>query len=149
MSQQNVQAMRKLYLAFNQGDLDVVDEGYSSNIVFNAAENAFYAGGSPYKGFPAIRDGVFNAVTTEFEDFRSEVEDMIDAGDTIVATGRYRGRSRQTGKDLSGQFCHIMHVDGDGKVDRFQEYCDTLHGADVAGRAQRTEEARAGEPLPA
>lgn len=149
MSQQNVQAMRKLYNAFNEGDLDTVDKGYSSNVVFNAAENTLYAGGSPYKGFPAIRDGVFNPVTTEFEDFRSEVEDMIDAGDTIVATGRYRGRSKETGKDLSGQFCHIMHVDGDGKVDRFQEYCDTLQEAEVAGRAKRTESSRAGDPLPA
>mgnify|MGYP006176862203 CR=1 FL=1 len=38
----------------------------------------------------------------------------IDAGDYVIGTGRYRGTHKTTGKSLSAQFCHVMHVDQQG-----------------------------------
>ena len=65
----------------------------------------------------------------------------------MVATGRYRGRNRLTGKELSAQFCHVLHVDSNGKLDRVQEYVDTLHEAEVAGRTQVIPELRIPQPV--
>jgi len=37
---------------------------------------------------------------------------------------------------LSAQFCHVIHFDGQGRLDRIQEYTDTLAEAEVAGRVE-------------
>ena len=149
MSQQNVQAMRGLYEAFSRGDLDTLEKGLSPEILWNEAENSLYSAGNPYRSFAAIRDEVLLPPTRDYDNFRVEVEELLDAGDTIVTTGRYRGRNMETGKELSAQFCHLLHVDADGKLDRVQEYVDTLQEAEVAGRAQRIEQIETRQPMPA
>ena len=57
MSQENVQAMRRLYDAFNSGDLDTFEQGVGRGIQWNEADNSLYAGGNPYRSFAAVRDG--------------------------------------------------------------------------------------------
>ena len=147
MSQQNVEAMRGLYDAFNRGDLDTFEAGLARDFQWNEAENSLYAAGNPYRSFAALRDGVFDPVDRDFTDFRVELEQLLDAGDTIVATGRLRGRNRDTGRELSSQFCHVLHVDANGRLDRFQEYVDTLQEAVGAGRAQRAERIEVIQPV--
>lgn len=147
MSEQNVQAMRRLYEAFAQGDLDAFERGCSRDIVWNEAESSLYAAGNPYRGFLAIRDQVFAPTLRDFENFTCHVERLLDAGDLVIATGRYRGRNRETGKLLSAQFCHILQVDEQGKLEAVQEYVDTLHEAEVSGRTERViEELRIPHP---
>lgn len=140
MSEQNVQAMCGLYDAFNSGDLDRFEQGVSRDILWNEAENSLYSAGNPYRSFAAIRDGVFAPTARDFDSFRVDLEQLLDAGDHVIGTGRYRGRHKTTGKELSAQFCHVLHVDRDGKLDRVQEYADTLHEAEVDGRTQRIEQ---------
>ena len=137
MSQQNVQAIRRLYEAFAQGDMDAFERGCSRDILWNEAENSLYAGGNPYRSFAALLTGVFTPTLRDFEDFRCNVEKLIDAGDYVIGTGRYRGTHKTTGKSLSAQFCHVMHVDQQGKLEAVQEYVDTLHEAEVSGRTER------------
>jgi ketosteroid isomerase-like protein len=149
MSQQNVQAVRGLYDAFSRGDLDTLEKGISRDILWNEAENSLYSAGNPYRNFAAIRSGVLEPPTREYDNFRLELDELFDADDTIVTTGRYRGKNKETGKELSAQFCHVLHVDKDGKLDRVQEYVDTLHEAEIAGRTQRTEQIKTRQPMPA
>ena len=73
-------------------------------------------------------------------------EQLIDGGDYIVATGRYRGKAKATGKTFATQFCHVMHVDGTGKIDGFQGYSDTLDEAQVTGRVKLAEPIRTPQP---
>ena len=147
MSQQNVQAMRGLYDAFARGDFDAFERGLSPDIVWNEAENSLYSAGNPYRSFAAIRDGVFAPTERDYDNFRVEVEQLLDAGDFVIGTGRYRGRNRETGKELSAQFCHVLNVDTEGKLDRVQEYADTLHEAEVHGRTQRLAELKIPQPV--
>jgi uncharacterized protein len=146
MSKQNVQAASGLYDAFNRGDLDALEQGFSPVFTWNEAENSLYAAGNPYRSFPALREGVFTPTSRDFDPFRCDVEQLLDAGDHVVATGRYRGKCKATGKTMATQFCHIMHVDGAGKVDSIQEYADTLDEAQVTGRTQPVEELRIPHP---
>jgi uncharacterized protein len=139
MSQENVQAMRRLYDAFNSGDLDTFEQGVGRDLVWNEADNSLYSGGNPYRSFAAVRDGVFAPTARDFDSFRVDLEQLLDAGDHVIGTGRYRGKCKDTGKELSTQFCHLLHVDSDGKLDRVQEYADTLDEAVVTGRTQLLE----------
>lgn len=146
MSAQNVQAVRGLYEAFNSGDLDSFQRGLSPKLLWNEAENSLYASGNPYRNFSTLRDNVFGPTARDFEQFRCEVEQLIDGGDHVIGTGRYRGRYRQTGKPLTAQFCHVMRLDSDGKLERVQEYCDTFAEAEVKQATQRVEEAKIPHP---
>jgi len=147
MSQANVQAVSRLYDAFNDGDLDYFEQQLSNDLVWNEAENSLNSDGNPYRSFAAVRDGVFAPTVRDFDRFRCDLEQLYDAGDNIIATGRYRGISTATGKELSAQFCHIAHLDDDGKLDRIQEYTDTLQEAQVTGRAQQIEAIRIPQPV--
>ena len=147
MSQQNVQAIRRLYEAFNSGDLDTFERGVSPDILWNEAENSLWAAGNPKRSFSAIRDQVFALTERDFDNFSCDLEKLLDAGDFVVGTGRYRGRHKATGKLLSAQFCHVMHVDPQGRLEAFQEYADTLQEAEVSGRtAHVTEEIKIPHP---
>lgn len=147
MSQENVLAMRGLYEAFARGDLATFERGVSGNLIWNEAENSLYSAGNPYRSFAAVRDGVFAPTELDYYDFRAEVEMLLDAGDYVIGAGRYRGRNKKTGRELSAQFCHVLHVDSNGKLDRVQEYADTLHEAEVHGRTQVIQEIKIPQPV--
>ena len=146
MSQENVQAMRRLYDAFNSGDLDTFEKGVSRDLMWNEADNSLYCGGNPYRSFTAVRDGVFAPTERDFDQFRVDLDLLHDAGDFVIGTGRYSGKCKATGKSLTAQFCHVLHADPDGKLDRVQEYTDTLDEAVVTGRTQPIEVIKIREP---
>ena len=53
---------------------------------------------------------------------RAEPEHFIDAGDDLVVTGRFRGRSKG-GQQLEAPFAHVWAM-RNGKAVRFQNYVD-------------------------
>ena len=146
MSQENVQAARGLYDAFNRGDLNAFEAGCSREFVWNEAENSLNAAGNPYRNFKQVLEGVFQPTARDFDGFRCDLEKLLDAGDTIIGTGRYRGKHRETGKQLSAQFCHVLHFDRDARLDGRQEYADTLQEGEVSGLAQQVERVRIIQP---
>lgn len=148
MSQKNVQTMRSLYDAFALGDFDALEKGVSSNILWNEAENSLYSAGSPYRSFTEIRDKVFTPNSRDFDHFHLEIDRILDASDDhVVTAGRYRGRYKETGKELSSQFCHVAHFDYSGKIDFFQEFADTYDQAQVTGRVKPFEKMEIREPI--
>lgn len=149
MSQENVRAIRGLYEAFARGDMDAFERGCSGNLTWNEAENSLYSAGNPYRSFAAVRDQVFAPTNADFDNFRVELDELLDAGEFVIGTGRYRGTCKATGKDLSAQFCHVIHVDSTGKLDAVQEYADTLNEAETTGRVKRAEQIEIRQPLPA
>jgi ketosteroid isomerase-like protein len=134
MSQANADLIRAIYAAFAAGDMPGVLSRMSPDIVWNEAENFPYAGGNPYVGPDAILAGVFARIGAEWEGFAAVPEEVLDAGDTVVALGRYRGTFKATGKTLDAQLAHVWRVAGDKAVS-FQQYTDTLQAARVTGAA--------------
>lgn len=125
MSSDNVMLVQAIYDAFGTGDIAAVLSRMSPDIVWNEAENFPYADGNPYVGPDAVVKGVFARLGSEWNGFTVAVEDILDAGDTIVATGRYTGSHKGTGKPIRAQFAHVWSL-ADGKAVRFQQYVDTL-----------------------
>lgn len=130
----NLDAIRAIYDAFAAGDIDAVVARMAPAIVWNEAEGFAYADGNPYRGPEAILSGVFGRIMTEWDGFQVVPEQFHDAGDSVVATGRYRGSNKATGAPLDAQFAHVWRVE-DGKAAGFQQYTDTLQFARAAGSA--------------
>ncbi|HWC02601.1 MAG TPA: nuclear transport factor 2 family protein [Methylomirabilota bacterium] len=71
---------------------------------------------------------------SEWEGFSLAPGRWHDAGETVVLECRYAGTYRLTGKRLDAQACHVWTV-RDGKIQRFQQYINTVHLRDVMGAA--------------
>ncbi|HYJ81467.1 MAG TPA: nuclear transport factor 2 family protein [Allosphingosinicella sp.] len=134
MSERNVELIRGIYDAFAAGDIEGVVGRMSPDMVWNEAENFPYADGNPYRGPEAILGGVFARLGSEWDGFAALPEEFLDAGDTVVVLGRYRGACKATGRALDAQLAHVWRV-ADGKAVRFQQYTDTLQAARVMGAA--------------
>ena len=132
MSQENVGLMRSLYEAFGRGDVPTVLAAMDPGIVWNDAENFPYADKNPYVGPNAVVQGVFARLAGEWDGFSVAPEEFLDAGDTVVATGRYGGAYKKTGRSIHAQFAHVWRLRG-GKVVGFQQYTDTLQVAKAVG----------------
>jgi ketosteroid isomerase-like protein len=133
MSKENVALVRAIYDAFAKGDVPNVLGAMAPDIVWNEAENYPYADRNPYVGPGAVAEGVFMRIGGEWDGFSVKMDELLDAGDTVVALGRYTGTSKATGKALNQQAAHIWRLK-DGKVTRFQQYADTLHVNRVLGK---------------
>jgi ketosteroid isomerase-like protein len=124
MSEQNVQLVRAMYDSFARGDVAEVLGVMDPQIEWNEAENFPYADGNPYIGPTAVAEGVFARLVGEWEYWTLDIQELLDAGSTVVARGRYNAKNRQTGKTISAQFVHMWSVQN-GKAVRFQQYADT------------------------
>lgn len=133
MPQSNVDIVRGVYEAFGRGDIPAVLGAMSPDIEWNEAENFAYADGNPYCGPDAIVGGVFARLGGEWHGFAAVPEEYLDAGDTVVVLGRYRGTYKATGEAMDAQMAHIWRIEG-GKAVRFQQHTDTLQAAQVMGR---------------
>jgi ketosteroid isomerase-like protein len=134
MSKANVDLVRAIYDAFAAGDVPGVLGRFSEKIVWNEAENFPYADKNPYVGPQAILEGVFMRIGADWDGFALRIDEIIDAGDAVVALGRYLGTHKATGKSQNIQMAHIWRI-ADGKAANFQQYADTLAAARVTGAA--------------
>ncbi len=132
MSHENVEIVKGLYDAFSRGDVEGVLGVMSPDIVWNEADDFPYADRNPYHGPMAVAEGVFGRTASEWDGFGAEMSEIIDAGDTVIALGRYVGTFKATGKPQRTQVAHVWRLQG-GIVTGFQQYANTLHVARVTG----------------
>jgi len=110
----NTEIVRRLYAAFAQGDMRAALATMTTDIVWNEAENYPYADRNPYVGPEAVLHGVFARIGADWEGFSAAPDELIDAGDTVVALGHYSGVSKAIGKKMRAQVVHVYRI-RDGK----------------------------------
>jgi uncharacterized protein len=133
MSQTNVDLIRGLYEAFGRGDGPAILRAMDPGIVWNEAESFPYSDRNPYVGPMAVAEGVFGRIGAEWDQFQAIPGEILNAGDTVVALGRYTGTYKATGKKMNAQFAHVWRVSG-GKVTAFQQYTDTAQAVATTRR---------------
>ena len=126
MSNQNLAGVKAVYNAFANGDVPAVLGFLSSDIEWTEAEGFPYGG--TYNGPDAVLDGVFMRLGTEWDGYAAVPTEFIDAGDTIVALGKYSGKYKATGKSFQADFAHVWKL-RDGKAIKFMQYTDTFKGS--------------------
>jgi ketosteroid isomerase-like protein len=114
----------QIYSAFGKGDMPGVFDTLSPDIVWRLVGRSVdvpYAG--EFRGHVGVQkffEGIGGAV--EIKEFGPQ--EIIDAGDKIVALGREHSRVKATGRSYETDWVHVFHVK-DGKIVRFQEFMDT------------------------
>jgi ketosteroid isomerase-like protein len=122
----------EFYQAYARKDLATALEQLDPQVEMHAAENFIYAKGSPYIGPDAIHDGIFARVDAEWENFTAVPEEILGAGEVVIARGRYRGTFKVTGTKINAEFVHVFRFK-DGKIVMWQSYTDTAQFKEAAG----------------
>lgn len=121
MSEQDVETLRGSYDAFNSGNPQAVLERLDPDVEWIEPGGGNAPSGT-FRGPQSVGEDVFSAVPEHFDEFTAEAENYDDQGDTIVVTGRFKGRSK-TGTELDAAFEHV-YVMKDGKVARMENKVD-------------------------
>lgn len=121
MSEQDVETIRGGYDAFNSGNPQGVLERLDENVVWVEPGGGNAPSGT-FNGPESVGSDVFPAVGEYFDEFRCDVENYDDQGDTIVATGRFKGKAK-SGADLDAAFEHRYEMK-DGKIARLENKVD-------------------------
>ncbi|MEA2386308.1 MAG: uncharacterized protein QOJ22_482 [Thermoleophilaceae bacterium] len=122
MSEQNIAFVSGLYEAFGRGDVPAVLAGFDANIEWNEAEGMPYGG--QYHGPEAVAENVFGPITGDFDDFSVKPDEILAAGDRVVALLTYTGTAKESGKPLHMPAAHVWTV-RDGKVTKFVQLADS------------------------
>jgi ketosteroid isomerase-like protein len=72
-------------------------------------------------GPEAALSRIFLGISTEWDDCHLDLDEVLDAGDRIIALGSYRGRDRQSGRSMLRSFAHVWTLEN-GHVVKFTPY---------------------------
>jgi uncharacterized protein len=118
----NMELVRGLYEAFAAGDVATVLDALDDDVEWTEADG--FPHGGTYVGRQALIDGVFARISSDWDPFVADMREFLDAGEHVVAIGRYSGTLRATGRDFEAEAAVVWTL-RDGKVVRFRQYVDT------------------------
>jgi ketosteroid isomerase-like protein len=118
----NIEVVKELYRAFREQDYDAFLRLSAEDIEW--IQNEGFPGGATYKGGSAVIEGVFQANNNQWSGFAYDIEEFLDAGNSVIVIGKYTGRNRISGKSMSAAAAHIYDF-REGKVCRFRMFADT------------------------
>ena len=141
MSQSNVELARSGFRAFEQRDMNAIEELCTSDIEFDWSRRLLDP--TMTRGYEGIRQ-FFVEVDGIFDEVAFDEEEILELGDEVlvVSTGRFRGRT--SGVDVTAHGA-ILWTIRDGKLARFRFY-QTKEDAleDLASEGARV----SADPLP-
>jgi ketosteroid isomerase-like protein len=129
---QNIQVIDNLYNAFSTGDIPEVLGVMYLEIIWNEAESNSLADGNPYKGPDAILNGVFARLGANHEHFLLQDVKMHNmSNNKVLATLRYDGKVKATGKSYNAQATHLWTLNNKSEIIACQQFIDTKKLADA------------------
>ena len=110
---ENADTARKAYEDFNAGN----PEGVLALIADEVEWVEPGGGNSPSGTFTSpqsVGQDVFAKIPENFDEFSADPENFDEQGDTVVVTGRFKGKNK-SGAELDSAFTHTWRFE-DGKV---------------------------------
>jgi ketosteroid isomerase-like protein len=130
MAQENVEIVRLAVDALNRRDLATLDSLWSEEGELRSRLAA--SEGRVFRGRQGIRD-YYAWLDDAFEDFRSEVEEIIDAGeDRVVALLRFSARGKASGVPLDQRIGMVVSLRGE-RIARADSYFSPAEALEAAG----------------
>ena len=134
MSEENVNAVRRSNQAFNEGDLEGALKLFDPDAVYYEQSGNPLDTGDVLQGLDQIRDSVSSYIA-QFPDFRSEIDELVEAGDKVVCVQRWTGTGRGSG--IPTEFAEVVvHTFRNGKVTEARVYPDRASAFEAAGLSE-------------
>ena len=125
MSQQNVEVVRRLFEAYNQGALDAALACLARDVVYETGQELAARGPDEVRAMWERWESDWEAIATEPEEF-------VDAGDRVLVTVHYSGRGSGSGIDLDDRLFDVYTL-RDGRIVHKAEFRDRARALDAAG----------------
>ena len=117
----NIAVVRRFYDGL--GAPDTIGQLLSPTVRYEIVPGFPYS--DVYVGWDSIMRDFFGRLLQDFEDWRTEVSELIEAGDRVFALGTYSARAKATGKTFTARFSHVWTLQG-GMIVRLQQCADTV-----------------------
>jgi ketosteroid isomerase-like protein/ribosomal protein L40E len=124
----NLEIVERFYEALKAGDEELILGILHPDVEW--IQNEGFPGGGSYTGAEMVLDEVFARLGGEWQDWQAAVGRWLNAGDSVVALGAYRGTCRRTGKSMQAAFAHVYWLEK-GRIVRFEQYADTAKIAEA------------------
>ncbi|HSU84446.1 MAG TPA: nuclear transport factor 2 family protein [Thermoanaerobaculia bacterium] len=124
----NLEVVQSFYDGLRDGDEKLILGILHPDVEW--IQNEGFPGGGSYTGAETVLDEVFARLGEEWQDWQAAVGRWLNAGDSVVALGAYRGTFRQTGKPVQAAFAHVYWLEK-GRIVRFEQYADTAKIAEA------------------
>jgi uncharacterized protein len=128
-----------MYDAYARGEIDVGLSYLDPQIEFS--QPAGEPGAGTYHGHEGVVQAFANW-TGAWDDYRVEVEELIDFGEHVLARTRHHGRGKGSGVEAELQIFQLWTI-GQGRVVRARMYYDEDEALEAAG--PRESDSLAGE----
>lgn len=128
MSEENVEAVRKVSDAMARDDLDEVLRCCDPDVIYKPAQEAATCG----------QQGLRRALErwgSDIERLELVTEELLDAGDRVVLTIFLRGRGRSSGVEVATRFYEVFKL-RDGAILRWEEFTDRAPALEAAGLSE-------------
>jgi ketosteroid isomerase-like protein len=136
MSQENVEIVRRLYAAIDAGDGAAVFSLYDPEVEWDSRQTAIgkLIGQTFYRGHDGIRQ-MARDWNNSWESVEYEIEDLIDAGQHVIAVLSYRARGRASGAEVAHTHYPVWTIQG-GKIVRVAWLDTRAKALEAAGRRE-------------
>ena len=135
MSQQNVQAVRRVYAEWGRGNFDPKFDLYSPEMEWGWSSE--FPGLAGVYRDPAERNQRLREWLSPWEHWRVEAEEYVAHGDHVVVLARYRGRGKGSGVEVDVEGAHVWRF-RDGKAVRLEVFADRARALEAVGLPQRS-----------
>jgi ketosteroid isomerase-like protein len=138
MSEDNVATIRRMYEAWLAGDTEVVYETFDPALRVNPDPEASWVGVDDvyigHEGMARYMRSVYEA----FEDYRPEVERILDLDDERVLTlAVEHGRGRGSGAEVQANKTAHLWTLRDGKATRLDLFLDRARAFEAVGLSEK------------
>ena len=135
MSQENVEAFKRALDAGNRGDVEAGLKELDPEVEWHPALlTSLEAEATVYRGHDGVREWV-RTVSETFSERHTEIKEIRDLGDRIVAIGRIRMRGEGSGAETESPIAYLVEY-RDGKATQVRSYLDPQEALEAAGLSE-------------
>ena len=134
MSRENVEAIRQMARAYVRGDYRTSTEMLDPGVELWADPHTFPEAGSA-QGRDAVVSWLADFISSFDDYWASEPDELIDAGDWVIAVARSGGRGRASGAPVD-QVWTMAYKLREGKVVRFEFHRDKAQAMKAVGAGE-------------
>jgi ketosteroid isomerase-like protein len=135
VSQENVEIIRRMYERWLDDDQALFD-AFDEEIQLNPDPAADWVGvNDVYVGHDGVRRYMAQ-VYEAFDDYRPEVEDVLDAGDKVITLAIEHGRGRGSGAEVEARRTAHVWTMRENKAIRLDLYLDRARALEELGLSE-------------
>src|SRR5262245_51233663 len=137
MSEENVEVVRGVYERWSAGDFHAAVDLFDPHVVLvvRPALGPDSPEGATYVGTDAVGEYTRDTLLRTWTDLTMEAEEIVGAGDTVLASVRVSGVGRACCESTEMQFFMLWTCRG-GKVIRFESFRERAAALEAAGLSE-------------